>query len=290
MIDGSSNGPAGDRAASIYAVQSVNSRAAILGEATGTGYGWAVYGKNSSSQGIGVYGLNTGTAGVGVYGEHKAGTTEAGTGVIGKSNSGVGVSGQGGTFDFATGSSGRFLFNHNAFAANPPTGASSVGTIGRDSAGNLWYSPASGQYRKLAGTGTAGAFHALTPGRVYDSRAALPNTGALSAGGTRTLSMADKRDLTTGAVTTANFVPAGATAIACNVTVVNTAGGGFLAVNPGGTTEVSAATINWSASGQILNNGVIVTLNAANREVTVVAGGGAGAQTDFVIDVTGYFL
>ena len=34
---------------------------------------------------------------------------------------------------------------------------------------------------------------------------------------------------------------------------------------------------------------VIVTLNGS-REVTVIAGGGAGSQTDFVIDVTGYFL
>ena len=152
----------------------------------------------------------------------------------------------------------------------------------------IWYSPASGVYRKLAGTGTAGAFHALSPARLYDSRAAAPSVGSIATGGTRTLSMADKRDLTTGNVTTANYVPAGATAITCNVTVVNTAGSGFLTVNPGGTTEVNAATINWFGAGQILNNGVTVTLNAA-REVTVICGG-SGASADFVIDVTGYFL
>ena len=65
--------------------------------------------------------------------------------------------------------------------------------------------------------------------------------------------------------------------------------GGFLTVNPGGTVTINAATINWSASGQILNNGVTLTLNAS-RELTVIAGGSAGAATDFVIYVTGFYL
>ncbi len=287
VIDGSSAGPTGDVKGSVYAVQSATSAAAILGEATGTGYGWAVYGKNSSSQGLGVYGKNTGTGGVGVYGEHKAGTTEAGTGVIGVSNSGTGVVGSGTSYDFRTANSGKVLLNNTAFT-NPPSGASTAGTLGRDAAGNLWYSPASGVYRKLAGTGTAGAFHALTPARLYDSRVAAPAIGALATGLNRTLSMADKRNLDTGAVETANYVPVGATAIACNVTVVNTAGSGFLTVNPGGNTTVSAATINWFGANQIINNGVIVTLNAS-REVTVICGG-SSSSADFVIDVTGYFL
>ena len=87
----------------------------------------------------------------------------------------------------------------------------------------------------------------------------------------------------------ANFVPAGATAISANVTVVETVQSGFLAVNPGGNAIVNAATVNWYESGQILNNGVMLTLNA-NREITVIAGGIAGASTHFVIDVNGYFL
>jgi len=301
VVDGNTTGPTGGvnpRVGSIYALQTAAGRAAIMGEAaTSLGASWAVYGRNSSTSGLGVYGLNVGSGGIGVYGEHRASSTESGSGVYGKSNAGAGVTGQstsgpgvlgtGSTFDFQTGGSGKVLFNNNAFT-NPPTGASTAGTIGRDASGNLWYSPASGTYRKLAGTGTAGAFHALSPARLFDSRAAAPSTGPLTTGGTRTLSMADKRDLTTGNTVTANYVPAGATAIACNVTVVNTAGSGFLTVNPGGATEVNAATINWFGAGQILNNGVIVTLNAA-REVTVICGG-SGASADFVIDVTGYFL
>jgi hypothetical protein len=64
---------------------------------------------------------------------------------------------------------------------------------------------------------------------------------------------------------------------------------GFLAVTPGGNVVVNAATVNWYESGQILNNGVMLTLNAT-REITVIAGGIPGASTHFVIDVNGYFL
>jgi hypothetical protein len=124
---------------------------------------------------------------------------------------------------------------------------------------------------------------------VYDSRVTLPSPGTLAGGQNRTLSLKDKRDQNSGAVLTADVLPTGATAISCNVTVVNTVGGGFLTVNPGTTGGTAAATINWSTSGQILNNGVIVALGG-DRQVTVTAGGGSAAKTDFVIDVTGYFL
>ena len=296
VADGSTAGPTGGvnpRVGSMFGTQSISSRAGIMGEATGTGYGWAVYGRNTSSQGIGVYGLNVGTAGVGLYGEHRANTTELGTGVVGISNSGVGVYARGGTYDFQADGGGRVNMS-KAGVANPPAGASVIGTLARDAAGNLWYCSTSGTpgaWRTLGGPGSAGAFHALTPGRVFDSRVAAPATGALTAGGSKLVSVAAKRDLVTGAIVVGseNFVPAGATAISANITVVNTVGSGFLAANPGGTVVVSAATINWYGPGQILNNGVIVTLNT-NRELTVVAGGAGGASTDFVIDVTGYFL
>lgn len=109
----------------------------------------------------------------------------------------------------------------------------------------------------------------------------------MSSGGNRLVSVASGRTLDTGAVNAPNVVPVGATAIACNVTVDRTQNQGFLAVNPGGNTTVSASTINWFASNQTLANGVIVTISAS-REVTVIAGG--GGATDFIIDVTGYFL
>jgi hypothetical protein len=63
---------------------------------------------------------------------------------------------------------------------------------------------------------------------------------------------------------------------------------GFLTVNPGGDPTVNAATVNWYATAQVLNNGVTIAVNAT-REVTVIAGGSDGAATDVVIDITGYF-
>lgn len=297
VIDGSTAGPAavgtlvpGTIVGSILASQSGSSRAAIMGEANGTGYGWAVYGLSNSSQGIGVYGLNVGTAGVGLYGEHRASTTELGTGVVGISNSGVGVYAKGGTYDFQADGGGRVIMSKPG-VVNPPAGASVIGTLARDAAGNLWYCATSGTpgaWRTLGGPGSAGAFHAVTPGRLYDSRGMTP-AAALAAGATRVVTLRDRVNATTFALEAANYVPAGATALTVNVTVVNTVGSGFLAVNPLGDAVVHAATINWSATGQILNNGVNITL-LGDRQVTVIAGGSAGAQTDFVIDVTGYYL
>jgi len=145
-----------------------------------------------------------------------------------------------------------------------------------------------GTWRKIAGPSTGGAFHAISPSRVYDSRASEPtgNVGLLTNGTSRTVSVADQRDLTTGAVTTAGIVPAGATAVTANVTVTNTQGAGFLAINPGGDDEIKAAAVNWSANGQILNNGLNLTLNGS-REITIVCGG--GGNTHVVVDITGYF-
>jgi hypothetical protein len=175
-------------------------------------------------------------------------------------------------------------------AAPTRADAHRLGQIVCDSAGDVWLCVVAGTpgtFRKLGGASTAGSFHALAPGRVYDSRAAAPQQGTIGGAANRTISVADKRDPATGAVTVANFVPAGATAVAANVTVVSQTGSGFLTINPGGTTTVDSSTINWSAPGQILANGVTLTLNA-NREITVVAGG--GGSTDFLIDVSGYYL
>ncbi|CAB4802890.1 unannotated protein [freshwater metagenome] len=133
----------------------------------------------------------------------------------------------------------------------------------------------------------AGAYHAVTPSRVYDSRlSTYPLNGVLSSGQNRTISVANSYN-TNGVLVTSNFVPAGATAVFANVGVVNTVGEGWLAVNPGGVTAVSASTINWSAAGQILANGVALTLNDS-RQLTAV--NGSPGSTNFFIDITGYWL
>lgn len=255
----------------------------------------------SSGTGSAAVQATGGLTGVSGVGNLTAGSN--GTGVIGLGE--TGVSGWGGTdgngYGLAALFSGRaslFLRTTNSLFGTllkspPPTRTNQhlAGEIETDSNGDVWYCAADGTpgtWRKLAGPATAGAFHPVTPFRVYDSRAAAPAPGTITGGANRSLSVADARNIDTGAVVTANAVPAGATAIACNLTIVNTVGGGFLTVNPGGTTAVTAASINWSTNGQVLNNGIIAAINPTTRQVTVVAGG--GGTCDFVLDVTGYYL
>lgn len=155
--------------------------------------------------------------------------------------------------------------------------------------GDLWMCVANGSpgtWRKITGTAVAGAFHAVSPSRVYDSRLPAPSPGVLAQGANRLVSVADKRDLDTGAVTTANVVPAGATAISVNLTVTGTSGGGYLAVNEGGNNTIAASAINWTAAGLAIANSIIVPINAA-RQVSVICGQGS---THFILDVSGYYL
>ena len=158
-----------------------------------------------------------------------------------------------------------------------------AGEVVYDSAGDLWLCVGAGQpgvWRKLAGPAAAGAFHAISPSRVYDSR----QLGALGTDQNRLVSVANTVD-NRGVTLVADTVPLGATAIAYNLTVTGTVGAGYLSVNEGGNASNSSSAINWAASGSTIANGSIVKVND-NRQVTVVCGGGS---TNFIIDVVGYF-
>ena len=146
-----------------------------------------------------------------------------------------------------------------------------------------------GTWRRLASTTTAGAFSAIAPARVYDSRKALPGPQSpLATGASRTIFVCDQRNTGSGVVLAAGVVPLGATAIAYNLTVVNTVGSnGFLAVNEGGNVVVGASAINWFASGQSLANASVVKLNAS-RQITIICGGTA-TSCDFIVDVVGFY-
>jgi len=124
-----------------------------------------------------------------------------------------------------------------------------------------------------------------TPFRAYDSRWS-GGAGAL-ANANRIVSVRDARDPETGLVTTANAVPAGASAVTFNLTIADTVGQGFLSVAPGTASSSGSSTINWSASGQILANASASNLDTS-RNVKVFAGG--GGSTQFVIDITGYYI
>lgn len=155
---------------------------------------------------------------------------------------------------------------------------------------NLWCTVTNGAtpvLRKLAGPGTAGQLHVIDPVRVYDSRLDASNgRGPMTSGSSRLVSAANGIDLTTGVVNLTDVVPAGATAIAYNLTVVDTAGSGFLAVTAGSSATFRASSINWSAAGQILANGQLAPLDG-DRRVRIFAGGGGTAHV--LVDVQGFY-
>jgi hypothetical protein len=243
-------------ATSTIIVNNTASGNGIIGQSTGSGIGVLGQVSQTLSSAYGVHGANTGTLGYGMVA-----------------------------------SGGQAQLRIAPAASMGPSNVSTghlVGELAYDSTTNaLWVcvnAGSPGAWRKVGGLGTAGAFHAISPSRVYDSRIAA---GKLATGLNRTVSVANKID-NTGAVVTANIVPTGATAVTYNITVTSTVATGYLAVNEGNNTTVSASTINWFGAGQTLANAATVKLNDA-RAIAVICGG-TGATTHFIVDVTGYYL
>jgi hypothetical protein len=128
-------------------------------------------------------------------------------------------------------------------------------------------------------------FHPITPVRAYDSRiAAYPVSGPIPNNSSRVVDISAGHDLATGAVTLADAVPVGATAITYNLTSDASTTVGFVAITPGdaGTFATSALNLN----GTPLANGGTVAI-AGDRTVKVFVGG--GGSTQIIIDITGYY-
>lgn len=121
------------------------------------------------------------------------------------------------------------------------------------------------------------------PRRVFDSRStdAAHGGGRIHGGQTRTISV----DIEAGPVNPGIFV-------AMTLTIVNTAGGGFLSVYPASlTSRPGISSINWSAPDQVYATGLMTrteirtSLEEPAREsfVKVYCGGGS---THFLLDLT----
>jgi hypothetical protein len=208
-------------------------------------------------------------------------------GVSGTSNVGVYAFAEkaGGAALAAWGRSGSIALRLRAtdFATAPTSNTYQLGDV-VSAVDGLWLcveAGTPGTWRKLAGPATAGAFHAITPHRVYDSR----HSSKLHNGDSRTITIANGINAS-GAVDAANLVPAGATAISVNVTVTQTEGGGNVTVYPAGVALPLASTANWFATGQTLANSVQVKISAG-RQVIVHC---SGTATHVVLDVGGYYL
>jgi len=271
---GSTTGVQFGENAGLIAQTDITDNDGVIGFCAGGPNSSGVHGFSFDGRGV----VGTGDTGIGVLGEIRVGNSNPGSVAVKAANDGGGL---GGSF---AGSLAPLLLVPAPTAGAPMTGTHQAGELFVDANGGLFYC-------RTAGTpGTwvnvlAGAMHTVTPTRVYDSREALPAPGPLTSGQSRTISVSDGRALAGGAVTVPNLVPAGATTIAYNLTVVNTVHSGFLSVNPGTSATVTSSAINWFADDLILANASVVGIDA-NRRITVIAGG--GGTTDFAVDVVGY--
>lgn len=274
VTDGNSDG-----SASLYGRQTGTEAGAygVRGEHN-VGLGIGVYGRATGTSSYGVYGQTTGSNSFGVFGFHDSAAV-GGTGVLGRSRNGVGVAAIGTSLDLLANGNGRIGLR---VASTPPTPTAngSVGSIARDGTGALWYCYATNRWLKLAGTGTAGAFHPIAPKRVYDSRAGAEPVGVvkgqLNPGQTRVV------DCTVNA----SGVPVSATAVALNLTAANTSGRGNLSVYPDGTPLPTSSSINYTAGVNIAN--ATVSGCGPGAKLRVACGGSTGA--DFIVDIVGFYL
>ena len=259
------------------------------------------YSTSTTGTGVGLYGDSAGAMGKGVVGLGVAtgvqGSATSGVGVDGSSTSGVGVSGRGGLIGvwgiggsltapamYATGSG--MIRMEPEQVAPPHTGFHFQGSMlcSNDGSGT-WICVTSGDpgvWRKLAGPTTAGAFHAISPQRVYDSR----HASALPHGHTRDILVANSID-STGATATVDLVPVGATAVALNLSIAKTTGTGNLTAWPQGQPQPLSTVIQWTAKGQALTNGFTAAISTSRKLTVSCAGTGS---THLFVDVGGYYL
>lgn len=120
-------------------------------------------------------------------------------------------------------------------------------------------------------------FHTIQPCRVVDTRSAPGMQGgpALAAGQTRTFPVAGLCG-----------VPATASAVQFNVTVVSPSTGGFLRIDPGGNPASGTSVINFTAGAVRANNAVLPLGTAGTLAVTPAIPSGTA---HVVIDVMGYY-
>jgi hypothetical protein len=159
------------------------------------------------------------------------------------------------------------------------TNAHKAGELYEDETNTLWLcilDGTPGTWREIGGATSSGAFHAISPKRVYDSRTAP--AGKLQAGEDRTISVATSNGV--------EAIRSGATAVSMTFTVTETEGsGGFVAVRPAGMPYEGTSSINWFGPGQNLATTVISALGG-DRQLNLLGG---VAATHVLVDLTGFY-
>jgi PKD repeat protein len=127
----------------------------------------------------------------------------------------------------------------------------------------------------LVGASTPLDFYTVEPCRVLDTRFGSP----LGSGTAKIVSLTDVCG-----------IPAGARAIAANVTVPAPAVSGNVALYPGNYPSTGTSTINFSAGKTIANNATLPLSTDGTGMVAALASFGGGGTVNLVIDVAGYYL
>jgi hypothetical protein len=125
---------------------------------------------------------------------------------------------------------------------------------------------------------TADDFYTVPPCRAVDTRDPDGAFGGpvLSSGATRLFTLAGRCG-----------VPAGADAVALNVTAINATGSGSLTLFPGDEAAPATSSINFSAGQNRANNAMIKLSDSGTLGVKPAVGG--NGQVQVTLDVVGYF-
>ena len=139
---------------------------------------------------------------------------------------------------------------------------------------------------------TPSVFVPITPTRVLDTRDAtnVGLAGQFVKGVSRKLKLTGTIDTSVGK---REVVPAGATAVVYNVTVVVPSDSGYVALRPGfASGKPSTSSINFAA-GVVAANGGTVKLPTSGPSAGTIdiffKGGATGSSTDILLDITGYY-
>jgi hypothetical protein len=242
-----------------------------------SGFSFGVFG-TAEAGGYGVMGYNpTGTNSTGVLGR-----ADAGIGVIASSFTGVSLLVRDG---------GRLQQSLRSTAGAPTTGAFTVGEQIRDASGELFICTVSGTpgtWRRVvtsaAASTTSGITLLPTPIRLFDTRSgstAPLNNGKVPVPGNTTVTLQ-----ITGTVADGLSVPAGATGILGNLTIIGPAGDGYAQVWPSGappkTSNINYGKVN---AAPALANYFISGLGAGGK-INVLTYEAANV----LLDVSGYVI
>jgi hypothetical protein len=132
------------------------------------------------------------------------------------------------------------------------------------------------------GSGDRAVFVPITPCRLFDTRPAPdnvgPRTAPLTAGDTFTVPVRGSNGNC--------VIPAGATGVAMNVTIVNPTGFSYLTIYPGDASRPLSSNLNWTPSSSPTPNQVTVKLGESLGDIKVY---NLAGSVDVLADIVGYF-